>query len=96
MQAVDTARQLGFAQSTKQTLTLAELRAVVASGLYPIVFVSLLPLDGIPEMHALVVVEMTAHNVVVLDPLQGERRLSLQTFNAAWAARHYLAILVEP
>lgn len=96
LQAVDAARQLGFAQSTKHTLNLAELRAVVASGLFPIVFVSLLPLDGIQEVHALVVVELTEHDVIVLDPLQGERQLPLPAFNAAWAARHHLAILIEP
>ena len=95
LKAVDAARQLGFTRSAKHTLTESELRAVVASGLFPIVFVSLLPLDGLHEVHALVVVEFAEQTVVVLDPLQGERHIPLQAFNAAWGMRWNLAILIE-
>ena len=96
LQAVDAARQFGFTRSAKHTLTLDELRTVVEDGLFPIVFVSLWPLDRIQEVHALVVIEFAEPDIVVLDPLQGERRLPLQNFTSAWQARRNLAILIEP
>lgn len=73
LKAMDAARQLGFAGSGKYTLSLAELRALTAKGDYPIVFVSLLPIDGRKDVHAIVIVEFTAQEVQVLDPLFGER-----------------------
>lgn len=95
LKAVDAARQLGFTGSAKYTLTLEELQAVVASGHYPIIFVSLFPIDASSDIHAVVVVEVTAHSVLMLDPLQGERRIPVQVFSAAWAMGYNLAILIE-
>ena len=95
LKAVDAARQLGFAGSGKYTLSLAELKALTANGDYPIVFVSLLPIDGRKDAHAIVIVEFTAQEVLVLDPLFGERLLPLDTFQTAWTMSHNLAILVE-
>jgi hypothetical protein len=37
----------------------------------PIVFVDLNPLDGLDAIHAMVVVDASEQEVVVLDPLQG-------------------------
>src|SRR6266404_9552596 len=54
LRAVDAARQLGFAASAKHTLTLDELRDIVAAGLYPIAFVSLLPIDARDDEHAII------------------------------------------
>jgi ABC-type bacteriocin/lantibiotic exporter with double-glycine peptidase domain len=95
LQAVDVARQLGFTRSAKHTLNETELRDLIAGGLLPIVFISLLPLDAVPQIHAVVVVEFTDQSVVVLDPLQGERQLAPQIFNTAWAKGRHLAILIE-
>lgn len=92
---VDAARQLGFVRTAKHTLTIEELRAVVADGHYPTVFVELNPIDGIEDVQAVVVVDVSQHQINVLDPLKGERSLPLQTFNIAWAMRHNLAIIVE-
>ena len=93
--AVDAAHWLGFAGTAKHTLTLAELQTLVAAGHYPIVYVDLNPLDGVEAIHALVVTAFAEQTVTVLDPLVGERTLPLQSFTAAWALRHRLAILVE-
>lgn len=93
--AVDTARQLGFAGTAKQTLTLEELRTVVTEGQHPIVFVDLSPIDGAEDIHTLVVVAVSQYEVSLLDPLKGERLLPLQAFSTAWALRHNLAIMVE-
>jgi predicted double-glycine peptidase len=66
----------------------------IAAGQHPIVFVSLLPIDARKDIHALVVVDVTEQEVQVIDPLYGERALPLETFNAAWAITHHLAMLI--
>ncbi|HEX4948496.1 MAG TPA: cysteine peptidase family C39 domain-containing protein [Blastocatellia bacterium] len=95
LHAVDAARQLGFTSSGKYTLSFAELKDAIAAGQFPIVFVSLFPIDARKDVYALVVVDATEQGVEVLDPLYGERELPLETFNAAWAIAHHLAILIE-
>lgn len=95
LKAVDCARLLGFVQTAKHTLTVEELTVLTAGGVHPIIFVSLLPIDGFRDTHALVVIEVSERDVAVYDPLAGERRLSLPAFNAAWAMRHNLAIIIE-
>jgi hypothetical protein len=95
LMAIDAARQLGFAGTAKHTLTLDELRAVLADGHHPIVFIDLSPIDGIPDVHAMVVADAGRGEVVVLDPLKGERSIPLQAFSTGWAMRHNLAIIVE-
>ena len=95
LMAVNAARQLGFTRTAKYTLTLEELRTVVTDGHHPIVFVNLSPIDGTEDIHAVVVVGASQHEIIVLDPLKGERSLPLQAFSTAWAMRHNLAIIVE-
>lgn len=95
LMTVDAARQLGFAGTEKHTLKVEELESLVAHGSYPIVFVDLRPIDGVKDIHALVVVEFTVQEIIVLDPLKGERALPLQSFNTAWGLRHNLAIIVK-
>lgn len=95
LKTVDAARQLGFMRTARYTLTFEELKAVTDGHQYPIVFVDLGLIDGIEEIHALVVVGIGDTSVTVYDPLQGERLLSRQTFSTAWAMRHNLAIVVE-
>jgi ABC-type bacteriocin/lantibiotic exporter with double-glycine peptidase domain len=95
LKAVDAARQLGFTGSAKYTLSLDELLAVVADDRFPIVFISLLPIDANPDIHAVVVIECAAQGVVILDPLQGERQIPLPIFQAAWTIGCNLAILIE-
>ena len=93
--AVDAARRMGFGASAKYTLTLDELSNLVAAGRYPIVLVSMAPIDAQDDVHALVVTGFGQHEVSVLDPLNGERAIPLPTFTAAWGMRHNLAILIE-
>jgi ABC-type bacteriocin/lantibiotic exporter with double-glycine peptidase domain len=95
LKAIDAARQLGLAGTAKHTITIEELFALVVAGHYPIVFVSLSPIDGIGGTHALVVVDAQPSAVTVFDPLKGERALPLQAFITAWALRHNLAIIVK-
>ena len=95
LKAVDAARQLGLTGTAKYTLSIEELDTLVADNHYPIVFVDLRPIDGITDIHALVVIATTKQHVLVLDPLKGERSLPLQAFIAAWTMQRNLAIIVE-
>jgi hypothetical protein len=95
LKAIDAVRDLGFEGSAKYTLTLSELRELAKVGSFPIVFVSLLPIDALDDIHSLVVLGFSRREVNVLDPLEGERSIPLQTFSAAWGMRHNLAIIVR-
>jgi ABC-type bacteriocin/lantibiotic exporter with double-glycine peptidase domain len=95
LKAVDAARQLGFTRSRKYTLGLHELREVSALGRHPIAFVSLLPIDAREDTHAVVVLRIDQRDTIVLDPLAGERAIPLDSFRAAWAMRHNLALIIE-
>lgn len=95
LKAVDALRQLGFKQSAKLTLNLLELTNIIDLGLFPIVFVNLIPIDGIRGGHSIIIVGVESNQVSVYDPLQGERILDRSTFEAAWAMMHNLAILVK-
>jgi uncharacterized protein YvpB len=64
-------------------------------GLFPIVFVNTLPIDGITSGHALVIVGIDQTDVAVYDPLHGERHLPRATFESAWAMLHNLTILIQ-
>lgn len=95
LKTVDAARQLGFTNTTKQTLSIEELEEVVTNGLFPIVFVDLTPIDGVYQAHAFVVTEMNQFSVKVLDPAIGERLIPRDVFYLAWQLRRRLTILVE-
>jgi predicted double-glycine peptidase len=95
LKAVDAARALGFPGTGKHTLTINDLATQLDHGTYPIVFVNLVPIDGIRSAHTLVVVSIDQTTVSVYDPLHRERHLPRATFESAWAMLHNLAILVH-
>jgi len=71
LNAVDAARAFGFSATKKHTLSFRDLLDLVADGDSPIVLLSLKPIDGIRQTHAVIVVEATEHFVTVLDPMKG-------------------------
>lgn len=95
LNAVDAARQLGFAGTTKQNLFLEELERLAMDSRFPIVFVDLTPIDGIPQAHAFVVLSINNFSVQVLDPAKGERLISRDVFDLAWKLRSHLTIIIE-
>ena len=95
LKAVDAAGQLGFAGTSKHNLSPTELEGLLRDGHHPIVFVDLMPIDGVREQHALVVVKMDANFVTVLDPLSGERVLPRQGFLRGWAWQRYLVLIIK-
>lgn len=72
-----------------------ELATQINAGIYPIVFVSLLLIDGVKGGHAVVAIALDQDNILVFDPLQGERSLPRSTFDTAWAMIHNIAIIVQ-
>jgi ABC-type bacteriocin/lantibiotic exporter with double-glycine peptidase domain len=95
LNAVDAMRAMGFSNSSKCTLKITELIVKLNAGLYPIVFVNLLPIDGINDPHAIVVTAIDEDEVQMSDPLQGERLLPRSTFDTAWAMMRNLTISVQ-
>ena len=95
LKAVDALRSIGFYNSNKCTLRLPALMMELNAGCYPIAFLNLLPIDGINDPHAMVVIAIDDDFVNVYDPLQGERLLPRTTFDTAWAMMRNLAILVQ-
>jgi ABC-type bacteriocin/lantibiotic exporter with double-glycine peptidase domain len=95
LKAVDAVRALGFEQTIKSTLSITELEQQLKLGLLPIAFVNLLPIDGVKVSHAVVVTAVDLGQVIVCDPLYGERALPRSTFDAAWSMMRNLVILVQ-
>jgi ABC-type bacteriocin/lantibiotic exporter with double-glycine peptidase domain len=95
LKAVDALRAMGFSNSVKCMLRFTELIMELNAGIFPVVFVNLLPIDGINDSHAMVVVAVDEDIVNVYDPLQGERLLPRSTFDTAWAMMRNLVILVQ-
>lgn len=95
LKVVDAMRLMGFRNSIKQTLRFSQLGLELDAGIYPIVFVNLLPVDGVNDAHTMVVLSVDDENVMVCDPLQGERLLPRATFDTAWAMMRNLAILIR-
>lgn len=96
LKAIDAIRDLGFLNSVKCTLSFDELVSQVEGALFPIVFVNLLPIDGIREAHAIVVIAANSSSITVYDPSKSERILPVSTFVTAWTMMNNLAILVIP
>ena len=93
---VQAAQSLGFVDSVEdRSLRLFDLRDAEREGFFPIVGVNLRLLRGIWSSHAQVVAEITSARLRIHDPMFGRLRLSLHTFEAAWADADYLTILVR-
>jgi ABC-type bacteriocin/lantibiotic exporter with double-glycine peptidase domain len=95
VQVITAARQLGFKASRKHTLNLSELQNLVDKGAFPIILVSLLPINAHPDLHAVIVLAFEREQVRVHDPLIAERLLPLETFRTAWHAAHNVTLLIE-
>ncbi len=92
--AVNAARQLGFLQTIKTNLTMAELKDLTVDQQWALVYVSMRPLEGSQGIHALVVLDISDTAVVVLDPAKGERIIPRAVFEFAWKLQLGLTILI--
>ena len=93
LELVFAARKLGFAASSKHTLTTADLIELTEHGYFPIVFVASAP-QVPPDVHSFVVVSATRGHIEVLDPQQGQRRFDLDDFLERWGLMNNVAIVI--
>jgi ABC-type bacteriocin/lantibiotic exporter with double-glycine peptidase domain len=87
------ANRLGF-QARKEYSSIKDLQKYLNEGIFPILYVNLLAIDGLAIIHALVLEAMTHSAVTVLDPWRGRRKIGLQQFKIAWEKTRNLAVLV--
>jgi ABC-type bacteriocin/lantibiotic exporter with double-glycine peptidase domain len=95
LQAVEAVRQLGLKNTVKSTLELSDLESLLREEIFPILYVNLLPIDGVQCSHSVVVTGISDEGIFVIDPLQGERVLPLTTFISAWGMMNNLAIVIR-
>jgi len=96
LRLVDAARQVGLSNTRKYNLTMDELLTEVAQGQNPIVYVKTrFPNCQFSIQHALLVTGFTSENIVVLDPMTGERSIPLFEFERDWRRMRGLTILCQ-
>jgi hypothetical protein len=79
--------------STEKQLEQPELADLVKLGRFPIVFLFRAPSDGVDMTHAVIPVRILPQYITVLDPLRGERRLTIRKFEGqafGWPVGRYL------
>lgn len=92
---VKAANELGFA-AQKEYCNSDDLQYYLANGLFPILYINLLAIDGLDITHAVVLETMTHNSATVLDPWRGNRRsIPLKQFEIAWKEMRNLAVLVS-
>ena len=93
---VDTAKDLGFANASKNNLSLQELIGETSRGRFPIVQIAIRLAPNTPvQTHAVVVVEINERGVSIFDPARGEIIHPQEEFNEMWQLRRGLTILIE-
>jgi len=66
------------------SITLSELKEILNQGIYPIVFINLLPFTNIISVHAIIIVKLKQDKLEIIDPLEGEGVLDLTKFEKRW------------
>lgn len=76
------AQQYGFIAEVRQA-DLAMLRDLLAHQQFPIVYLYRQPIDKVAMTHAMIPVRISRAFVTCLDPLRGQRRISIRKFEQA-------------
>jgi ABC-type bacteriocin/lantibiotic exporter with double-glycine peptidase domain len=76
------AQQCGL-QAVERQMDGPELLALIRQDRFPIVFIYRRLINGVGEGHAVIPTHVTRRYVTFLDPLHGERRVSLRKFEEA-------------
>jgi len=79
-----------------QPLDLDAISALVRSERYPIVLIDRTPLDGEFAVHAVIPIRFTRRYITLLDPLRGERRVTIRKFEEAQRRVGGWAVVWEP
>lgn len=88
------ARSLGFPNSRKFSLTIADLEEFTDQGYFPIIY-GVVQLDNsLPDVHAMIVTSVLTTEIEVLDPKQGHQRITLREFTVMWAPMRNVAVVI--
>jgi ABC-type bacteriocin/lantibiotic exporter with double-glycine peptidase domain len=90
---VHAANQLGF-HARKEYSSIKDVQKYLSEGIFPILYVNLLAIDGLAITHAFVLEVVTQGSVTVLDPWRGRRKIASHPFKIAWEKTRNLAVLV--
>ena len=82
-------------QASVESLDVASLSDLLSKGGFPIVYVNVFPLEQVFSTHAMVVEHTAESEVLVLDPMDGRRALSIEKFQKAWEMAGHLAIVIS-
>ncbi len=88
------ARSLGFPNSRKFSLTIADLEEFTDQGYFPIVYVVVQLDNSLPDVHAMIVTSVLTTEVEVLDPKQGHQRITLREISKMWAPMRNVAVVI--
>ena len=91
---VEAAKYYGLSGSHLADLLFDELREELARGLHPIVYLVLSSQQS-RQRHSVVVIEIVADQVHVLDPSTGERIFLTVDFERAWMLANRRTIIIE-
>lgn len=95
IELVRSARSLGFANSRKFSLTVADLKEFTAQGYFPIVFVVVQLDNSLPDVHAMIVTSVSPAGIDVIDPKFGYQQLSRSEFNEMWSPMKKVAVVIS-
>lgn len=76
------ARRYGL-RATELQADEAALAELIGQGRFPIVFLFRQPIDRIDMTHAVIPLRLSRQYVTILDPLRGERRVTIRKFEEA-------------
>jgi ABC-type bacteriocin/lantibiotic exporter with double-glycine peptidase domain len=89
------AERHGFRAEIRR-LDLGQVAALIDRGTFPIVYLDRSAFDDEFSVHAVIPVRVTPQFVRFLDPLRGERRISLRKFEAGWRRLDHACLVCEP
>jgi ABC-type bacteriocin/lantibiotic exporter with double-glycine peptidase domain len=94
IELIHAARSLGFPNSRKFSLTIADLEEFTDQGYFPIVYVVVQLDNSLPDVHAMIVTSVLTTEVEVLDPKQGHQRITLREISKMWAPMRNVAVVI--
>lgn len=86
---------LGF-EAYKEYSSLELLQQHIAKGRFPILYINLLLIDDVETIHAVIAIKFADPWIHVIDPLEGERKFPLSSFEQCWQKLNNLAIIISP
>lgn len=88
------AKELGF-KAEKAYLSLDDLRQLTMENIFPIIYVNTYFINRVFTTHAIIIEEFKNDEVVVINPSEGRKVLSLEVLEKIWDICNNLAIIIK-